>query len=174
MSQSGAGISVTLVSTDQQCPLGFVLKLPATSGGHDRADRGEQEWVYVFNDDPANAFALGTAVYRDPSAATEDYFGATITPVTVHQPKISVIGVAQHAIAVGSYGFVLRKGVGSVLAGSGAVLSADTAATTGGAEVGSLLEYADGTANENIAVIAFPIAEIAASATGLAVIDCGW
>lgn len=162
------GISVTDVDTTQQLPLGFEYHQPADGTN----EYGERVWVYVFNDDPTNPFAAGTIVYRDPSAATQDWFGATITPATNHQAQVMVIGVAQHAIAVGSYGFVLKKGVGTILAGSGG-LTADTPFTTGGSAVGTALDYADDTAGANIGVIGHAATVIGAAATGTAYINCG-
>ena len=167
---TAAGITTTTVTTTQQAPLGFELTVP-------NGDKGNQTWVYVFNDDPTNAFAAGGIVYRDPSAATEDYFGATYTPVTTHQPKVTVIGVAQHAIATGSYGFVLQRGAGVILGPDGATIAADTPFTSGGAQVGSALQYAHDTEailNASISVIGHTLAVIAATAavTGDAWIDC--
>ena len=109
-------------ASPQRFPLGYEVTLPATkqSGGSVTANAGPQTWVYVFNDDASNAFAAGHIVYKDPSAATHDFGGGTLTPATTHQPKIMCLGVAQHAIAVGSYGFILKNGVGLILAGSGA------------------------------------------------------
>ena len=161
---SAFGISVTHVSTTQSAPLGFeVVKQSAT---------GQEIWVYVFNDEAATAFAVGNPIYRDPSATTYNYWGGLIAPVTVHQPKVMVLGVAQHVIAAGSFGFIMMRGVGSVLAGSGA-LTLDTPFTTGGAgTAGTVIDYGDGTSNENVAVIGHTAAAISGDAVGSAWIDC--
>lgn len=168
--------TVTQVDTAQRFPLGYEVTLPATqSSAHGVTDNaGPQVWVYVFNDDPSNAFAAGTIVYKDPSAATHDWGGGTLTPITVHQPKVMCLGVAQHAIAVGSYGFILKNGVGTILAGS-AGLTADTPFTSGGDAVGAALDYADDSAtlSANIGVIGHTATAIGASATGTAYINCG-
>ena len=135
---------------------------------------GLQEWVYVFNDDATNAFAQGLAVIRDPSAATYDDFGAIIAPITTPAPALTVIGVAQHAIPVGSYGWVLRKGQGYVKAGS-AEVTADTRVTTGGSAVGTVKNVVvDDTAADDTQHAAFAVvnAVIAAGAVGLAMINC--
>jgi len=105
---TAAGISTTTVTLDQQAPLGFELVVPT-------ANQGEQVWVYVFNDDAAN-FVLGTIVARDAATATYD---AIIAPVNA--PTIRVMGVAQHLIAAGSYGFVQKKGIAEVLADTGGI-----------------------------------------------------
>ena len=167
---SASGISVTDVRTSAEgpaAPLGFEVVKQAASGN------GLQTWVYVFNDEASTAFSAGMIVYRDPSATTYDYYGGLIAPVDAHQPKVMVLGVAQHAIAAGSFGFILKRGVGSITAGT-AALTADSAFTSGGADnAGRAITYADGTNNENIAVIGHTAAQISGNATGTAFIDCG-
>jgi fructose-1-phosphate kinase PfkB-like protein len=118
-------------------------------------------------------FSAGMIVYRDPSATTYDWYGGLIAPVDAHQPKVMVLGVAQHAIAAGSFGFILKRGVGSITAG-GAHLTADSAFTSGGATVaGRAITWADGTNAETIAVIGHTAAQINTTTTGTAWIDCG-
>jgi len=162
---TAAGISVTTVTTTAQAPLGFVLTVPD-------GDNGAHEWVYVFNDEASTSFAVGNVIYRDPSATTYDWYGGLITPATTHQAKVLLLGVAQHIIAAGSYGFILQKGVGTILAG-GAALTLDTAFTTGGDEPGSVIDYADDASGANIAVIGHVATAILADATGSAYINCG-
>ena len=103
MSTTAAGLSATTVTTDQQAPLGFVLEVPT-------ANQGLQEWIYVFNDEAATGFAVGTLVMRDLATATYDGIVSTgaISPQRI-------MGVAQHAIAAQSYGFILKSGIGQVL-----------------------------------------------------------
>mgnify|MGYP004452866941 CR=1 FL=1 len=165
------GISVTDVDTEAKLPLGFEYHEPAdTTNGY-----GERVWVYVFNDEASSAYAVGNIIYRDPSATTEDFWGGLITPVTVHQPKLMVLGVAQHAIAAGSYGFVLKRGVGTILAGA-AALTLDTPFTSGGATTaGTAIDYADdaATLSSNLAVIGHSATAISGDATGTAFISCG-
>jgi len=172
MSKSAMGIAVTTVTTDQQAPLGFIHVEPAQSVGDD-AGFGERHWVYVFNDDGVNAFVAGQIIYRDPSAATNDWWGGTRTPVTVHQSKVICMGVVQHAIAGGSYGFILQKGVGTILAGS-AALTLDTPFTTGGAGLvpGAAVDYGDDTNGANIGVVGHTATAIVGGSTGTAWIDC--
>ena len=100
------GIAVTSVSTTQQLPLGFVYREPASND-----NLGEKHWTYVYNDEASTAFAEGHVVMRDAGTATYDGVLAT-TLAPLHR----LIGVAQHAIAAGSYGFVLSKGMGEVQA----------------------------------------------------------
>lgn len=100
---TAAGISVTTVTTDQQAPLGFQLVVP-------NGDFGTQTWVYVFNDDAAGQWAVGELIQLDTDYAL--YHG--IQSATGALAKLRVLGAAQHAIAAGSYGFILQKGRGTV------------------------------------------------------------
>ena len=103
MGFTAAGISVTTVSTDKLAPLGFELTVP-------NGDKGVQVWVYVYNDEASTAFAEGTLVQRD--LLTQTYDGIVTTGAISPQ---RIMGVAQHAIAAGSYGFILKKGIGNIL-----------------------------------------------------------
>jgi hypothetical protein len=163
---SAFGIATDHVSTDAAAPLGFEVVKQAAAGN------GLQVWVYVFNDEASDAYAAGNIIYRDPSATTNDWYGGLIAPATNHQAKVMCLGVAQHAIAAGSYGFILKKGVGTILAGSGG-LTADTPFTSGGSAAGTALDYADGTSQENIGVIGHSATAVSGGATGTAWIDCG-
>ena len=164
------GIDVTDVDTSAKLPLGFVYREPASGDA-----QGEKHWVYVFNDEASTAFAVGHIIYRDPSETSFDYYGGLITPISVHQPKVMVLGVAQHAIAAGSYGFILKRGVGYVKSGSVAV-AADSPFTTGGDDVGCALVYADDASalGSNIGVIGHTATILVAdAATVYALISCG-
>jgi len=168
---SGFGDSLTTVGTTQLHPLGTTVVEPATQGGT-RANQGEKTWIYVKNEESSAAFAVGTAVVRDPSAAGNDWYGGVLSPATAHAAQVLVLGVSQHAIAAGSYGFILRNGVGTVLAGS-AALTLDTPFTTGGSAVGTVLDWADDTAGSTISVIGHSATAILGGATGTAYINCG-
>jgi len=142
MGFTAAGISPTTVTTDQQCPLGFVLTVPD-------GDNGFQEWVYVFNDEASTAFAQGTVCARDAATVTYD---AVLSPVSA--PTMRVLGVAQHDIPAGSYGFILRKGVGEVTADTGGI-TANTAikagnAVTGTADNAAATDHAFGFSTETV------------------------
>ena len=106
------GISVTDVDTSAKLPLGFVYREPASGD-----NEGEKHWIYVFNDEASTAWAQGNVIVRD--AATTTYDGVLSAAAVV--PAYSVIGVAQHAIAAGSYGFIQRRGIAEVLAGTGTI-----------------------------------------------------
>jgi|TARA_R100001440_G_scaffold8588_1_gene16339 hypothetical protein len=107
MGFTASGISATTVTTDQQAPLGFVLTVPD-------GDNGIQEWTYV----KAGAELLqGTVAMRKGATATREVVVATTATAIV--PNVAIVGVAQHTIASGSYGFILSTGIGEVLADDG-------------------------------------------------------
>ena len=133
--------TVTQVDTSARFPLGYLVTVPAKGAGT-TADQGEQTWIYVFNDDAA--WAAGNIIMRDASANTYD---GVLTTAGALIPTIRLLRVAQHAIAGGSYGFILRKGVGEVMAGDGAVIGANTALTSAGTSTaGTALDAAASTA----------------------------
>ena len=76
---------------------------------------GRQVWRYIFNDEASTAFAAGTVLKWD--VGTSPKLGDAIV-APVNTPRNGLCGVAQHAIAAGSYGWVLVQGQGLVLAGT--------------------------------------------------------
>ena len=113
------GISVTANDSEAKLPLGFQYRQPASGDG-----TGEKVWVYVFNDEASTAFAEGHVITRDVSETTgahERYHGVLSPAMEEGTPAFSVLGVAQHAITAQYYGFVLKEGVGEVLAGVGTI-----------------------------------------------------
>jgi hypothetical protein len=136
------------------------------------AKSGEQVWVYVFNDDGANGFLPGQAIYR-LSSVTEAYFGGTRapaggTPLWANR----IIGVAQHAIPGGSYGWILKRGVGKILSGT-SDLTADTAFVSGGAgNVGSVKDATLGTDDGAVFGCSIALIDESVADTGLAWINC--
>lgn len=108
------GISVTTVTTDQQAPLGFIHTVPASVTG----GTGEQQWVYVRVDPAAGApLAIGEFVSLAGLGVVHT------TPLA--QNPVLIIGVAQHAIAQGSWGFILKNGVGLILDGGPGIASGE-------------------------------------------------
>lgn len=101
------GINTTLVSTDQQAPLGFIHTVPASVTG----GTGEQQWVYV-RVDPAAAAPLAIGEFVSLSG-----IGIVHTTPLAQNP-VQIIGVVQHAIPQGSWGFILKNGVGLILEGA--------------------------------------------------------
>ena len=115
MGFTAAGISTSTVTTTQQAPLGFELTGPD-------GDNGNQVWIYVYNDDAV--WAQGHVITMDvseTSGAHNRFHGIKAIPMEEGTPTFLVLGVAQHAVAAGSYGCILRKGSGEVLAGAGTI-----------------------------------------------------
>lgn len=131
------GLRSTLVSTTQQFPLGGLLEEATNEDAY-----GSRTWIYVYNDDAA-AFVAGDIVSRD--LATPEYH-CIIVPVST--APMTVVGVAQHGIAAGSYGFVLRKGIGAIL--SDGTTTADTAQVVSAGTAGYCTDVA-GVTNESFA-----------------------
>ena len=165
MGFTAAGIATDLVTATQQAPLGFELTVP-------NGNYGNQVWVYIKNvDDGPTALAEGNPVMTldadDTSRA--EYYQVQICPTGRHSAK-KVVGVAQHVIAVNSYGFVLKSGKGSVKGGattdSGLSLMTDTS-TPG--EVIAL----DTTGGQNDACIGVSLGDLADDTVGSAIISCG-
>jgi|GEM_PF-4976292 len=152
---TAAGVASALVTTDQQAPLGQLLVDPAVMVG-DRANLGPRVWVYVLNAEAATAFAQGSIVSRDLGVAT---YAGNLAPTGT--ATAGVMGVAQHTIAFGSYGFIQKLGIGEVLADTGGI-TADTALVVGNAVAGRADDVAAVTDH------AFGMATEAALATALA------
>ena len=120
--------TVTQVDTVARFPLGYQVTVPAKGAGTG-LDQGEEVWIYVFNDD-AGSLLQGTVCARDDATITAD-----VVPAPTSSPTIRVVGVAQHTIAAGSYGFILRSGIGEVIADAGDI-SANTALVVGNGAAG--------------------------------------
>jgi len=136
MATTAAGISSTTVTTDQQAPLGFELEVPT-------ANAGTEVWVYVKAEAALTAGKI--VMFENAASAYEVSLTPTALADAVTAPRI--VGVAQHDIASGSYGFVLAKGFGLITAGNGAVLTANQGVTYGGTTVlGTGLSFTAGTA----------------------------
>jgi len=118
---TGMGIAVTTVTTDAQAPLGFIHTEPASSSQGLLA-QGEKSWIYVR---AAAALALGEVCirqgsvtddagnYGDPDSTVPVGTGVILSSGLVAVSR--VVGVAQHAIAINSYGFIQRSGICTVL-----------------------------------------------------------
>jgi len=128
---TGIGVSLTAVTTTQQVPLGQTVLEPAgTAGG------GEKVWIYVQNIS-GGALSAGSVCRRDYTAGT---LAARRKATVIRTPAAAaacsqVTGVAQHAIADQSYGWILRSGVGSVLVAAATAVG-DGLVTTVGTAVG--------------------------------------
>lgn len=148
--------AITDVDTSAVYPLGDLrLEYDATYGW--------RTWRYVFNDEAATAFAQGTIVARDTTTvAPGDGIVAPVDSATAR-----LLGVAQHAIAAGSYGWILKEGIGYVLADTGG-FTADNGLIVGNAVAGR----ADNASAVTNHCFAYAHATTAATATGLCTIFC--
>ena len=164
---TAAGISVTTVSTDQLAPLGFKLTVP------DGSLQGLQVWTYVKAGEALSAGRI--CMFKDGTSNYEVML-TTESGVSIKETRARCVGVAQHTVASGSYGFVLTTGFGTIQAGAGAALTVDTGITPGGTDVttaGTALPFASSAIGAAAVIGHNTGAEIATSATGVLYIDCG-
>jgi len=123
-----------LGTTFTQAPGDGAIRDPAVTGSF--ADRGIREWIYVKNSAGA-ALAQGEVCTRKSGSTLYEVSKA---PTTSHPAQ--VVGVAQWAIADGSYGWILRKGLGEVKADSATVITADKALVPGTGTAGRAQQHA--------------------------------
>lgn len=126
---------------------------------------------FVYNDAvAAAAWAIGDIIGRlarttEPAAGPEPSFSGILAPLSA--PRMRLLGVAQHAIPSGSYGWVLKQGIGEVLADTGGVTAANALivgnAVTGRAD--NLAAAIDGQA------FGYAIETVAATALATCMID---
>jgi hypothetical protein len=109
-----SGIEVTLVRTAAEgpsFPVGgiFSVAQPAT-------DEPDQTWIYVKAG--AATLAPGTVAMKASGSATCSgvILATDASAALAVVPVGRIVGVAQHEIAATSYGFVLARGKGNVLA----------------------------------------------------------
>ena len=158
---TAAGISATTVTTDQQAPLGFELIVP-------NGDSGESVYIYIKAED---AIEVGELCMKKDGTATYE----NVKVAAANTPVVRLVGIAQTAIAAASYGFVLRKGTGSVQASDAGADQANEALVCAmhGA-VAAAHKYNSATAAQHQAIFGFGHTNAAASAGSLftATIDC--
>ena len=140
---SGTAFTSTVTQVDlgttaspQRFPTGYEVTLPATkSGALDVTNNGGTEtWIYVYNDSGSD-IAANIVVMR--KAATSTY-NVLIAAVSISPQRI--VGISQHAIANGSYGFVLKRGLGTVTAD--ATVTADLGMIMDGSTAGNVTHAA--------------------------------
>lgn len=152
----GYPTAVTDVDTTAVYPLGDLrLEYDATYGW--------RTWIYVLNGEASSAFAQGSIVAR--KTATVSAGTGLLAPVDSATARL--LGVAQHAIAAGSYGWILKTGIGYVLADTGGY-TADNGLIVGNAVAGR----ADNAAAVTNHCFAYAHASVSATATGLCSIFC--
>jgi hypothetical protein len=149
-------IATTLVSTTPQARVGDTYT-------EFTAKKGKKVWIYVMNDEAATAFAAGNVV-SFPDGADEYDEVKLSTAAAANSSR--VVGVAQHAIAAQSYGWILREGEGTIKADS--QIAANLGIIVGGGAAGT----ADPAGAITDQCIGWAHTLIAAGATGLARIRC--
>lgn len=121
--------NLTTVDTEAKHTLGRLA-------GEVDSTLGYRIWKYVFNDG-GSSFVEGSVVCLDSSTATP---GDAILAPTGENPS-RLLGVAQHTIASGSYGWVLVQGLGEVEAGTGGI-TANTPLVVDGTDAGHATDVA--------------------------------
>ena len=99
---------LSAVDTTQTQPLGLVRR------GYNPRDGGVQEWVYVKNTS-GGTLAVGEGLMF--ANGYNDFGNTSLSAANCPRPRF--IGVAQHAIANNSYGWVQRKGVCTIKSTAG-------------------------------------------------------
>lgn len=155
---------LTEVSTTQKLQLG-ALYIESTDGSTATIKgNGERVWQYVQNGEASTAFAVGNPILRKAGTTTK----IGIQSTAAAHSSFRVLGVAQHAIPAGSYGWILKRGWGSVLNDNAGSLSADSPITVSAAVAGSVKVSTVGTHEP----IGWNTTALAASTVGPAYIDC--
>jgi hypothetical protein len=156
------GDDVTVTYTSAIYPLGTErLVLGSQTNG-----LGDQVWRFVKNDEAANAFAVGNPVIQLANTAST---GTAVISTGASIPRLRVLGVAQHAIAAQSFGWVLARGRGTILA-TAAGVAQDTAFASDAA-AGTVVAAPNSGAGAT-AVIGVTDVAIGAGVTGTAWINC--
>lgn len=152
---------ITRVDTTQQFPLGALFTVPGTSSGT-LANQGKQTWIYVYNDS-GGALAQGDVLIRKAATAT---YNVRKSPAAAGN-SFQVVGVAQHAIANGSYGWVQRTGPNAEVTADTGGITADTGIKIGNAVAGCADAAA---ANEDC--FGWSTETVAATAKATCFLDC--
>lgn len=129
--------TLTTVTTAAQALIsGIPHRLGEKQIRYDATDgRGLQEWVFVFNDEAATDFGIGDVIARLPASTTEKMYGGLLAAITNAVAAHSILGVAQHVIPFGGYGWILCRGQGLVKCGTGNI-TADAPIVSGGSAAG--------------------------------------
>ena len=131
---------ITTTYTKKVYPLGTTfVQSPDENNKANSTHYGEKTWVFVYNDEASTAFAEGDVLFLDSDYAP---YNAILATTTLHVHR--VLGVAGHAIAAGSYGWVVVKGVCEVGAVS-TVAQGDRLVSAASANATTLTLNADAT-----------------------------
>tara|TARA_R110000787_G_C13185802_1_gene422396 strand:- start:46 stop:537 length:492 start_codon:yes stop_codon:yes gene_type:complete len=106
-----SGIEVTTVTTTAQFPVGGTFSVSQAT-----ADAPAQVWTYVK---AGIALAAGLVAMKASGSGTCSgvVLASNADAALGVCPRTRVVGVAQHTIALNSYGFILSRGVGVIKAG---------------------------------------------------------
>ena len=117
-------------------PTGYEVTLPATKSGALSVanNSGGETWIYVYNDSGAE---IGANMVVMRKAATSTY---NVLKATASISPQRIVGVSQHAIANGSYGFILKRGLGTVT--GDAAVTADLGMIVDGSTAGNVTHSA--------------------------------
>ena len=151
--------TVTQVDTSARFPLGYEVTVPAKGAGTS-ADQGEQVWIYVYNDSGADLAANIVAMRKAGTATYNVIIAATSTE------PLRIVGVTQHIIANGSYGFIQKKGIGTVTCD--AAVTANLGLIVDGSTAGNVT-HSGGVTNANFG---FTVAGRADAGTFSAHLNC--
>ena len=166
MSTTAAGIQFNTVTNEsiaaaddasQLAPLGFELVVPT-------ANAGNEVWIYV----KANG-ALTTGMVVARGAATVTYQDVIPAPIITGIP--GVIGVCVNPIGDNGFGFIMKKGICNVVAGTG-TLDVDEAIVVDSTDVGTAMRATGGAGLSTDAGFGWALATVAAAATAPCFIDC--
>jgi hypothetical protein len=110
------GTAFSRVYDDEQYALGTIRVQSADDvTAADATHFGDRTWIFVFNDETSTAYAAGNVIVRDASTTPAGPFDGVIN--TDDAAAVGTLGVAQHAIAAGKYGWIVKEGVCEVMAG---------------------------------------------------------
>lgn len=145
---------------DQLAPLGFELVRTDANGA-------EQVWVYVK---ASGEITTGDVLQLIDGASTLEVVRHP-TALAVNDTAIRVMGVAQHDIGDNGFGFIMKKGFGSLRAGSGGITVNTSVTPAGAGTAGRGLDFAAGTTSA-ACVIAFCTVAAGANAQSTCYINC--
>lgn len=113
---------LTATFTDERYPLGSIrLQTADENKAANSSHIGPKYWVFVFNDEASTDFAEGDLVSIDTSDYAPYHGIQSAAAATVAG---AILGVAGHAIAAGSYGWIVKQGV-TECKGDGSVSQGD-------------------------------------------------
>lgn len=154
--KTGYSTEIDFVGTDALYDRGELREEIDSNGNH-------QIWRYVYNGS-GGAFAAGDVL----AYAAADTTKGNARKAPASSPPQAILGVAQHAIANLSYGWVLVSGYGTITADGSTAITANSAIVPGTATAGTAQDAAAVTD----AAIGFSPVGISTGASGSVYIRC--